>query len=50
MLLANRTDLKNSEQLEMSFIEIKKRITPKIEPWITPIFKLEVFSDILDPT
>ena len=39
-----------TRQLEMSFIEIKKRITSKIEPWITPIFKLEVFSDILDPT
>ena len=50
MSSANRTDRKNSAQLEISFIEIKNRITPKIEPWITPIFKLEVFSDILDPT
>ena len=48
MSSANRTDRKNSEQLEMSFIEIKNRITPKNEPWITPIFKLEVFSVNLD--
>jgi len=50
MSSANKIDLRNSEQLDMSFIEIKNRITPKIEPWITPIFKLEVFSDSLAPT
>ena len=33
--------------LEMSFIEIKNKITLKIEPWITPIFKLEVCYPII---
>ena len=31
----------------MSFIEIKNKITLKIEPWITPIFKLEVCYPII---
>ena len=32
---------------EISFTEIKNKITLKIEPWITPIFKLEVCYPII---